>query len=119
VGLPDLLPLSVWPGIAGAHAELAPGAEVLVGFIEGDRTQPVVLAFAGREGPGFVPVRLTLGGVNGAPVARQGDVVEVQLPPAQFTGTINGAPAAGAVVFAGVKALGLITSGSSKVRAAT
>jgi hypothetical protein len=116
VGLPDLLPLSTWPGVAGAHAELAPGAEVLVGFVEGDRAQPVVLAFAGPDAPGFVPTQLTLGGTSGAPVARQGDVVEVQLAPATFAGTVGGAPASGLLTFTPSKALGVITGGSSKVR---
>lgn len=119
VGLPDLLPLSAWPGIAGAHAELTPGAEVLVAFIEGDRAQPAVVAFAGKDGVGFVPVRLTLGGPSGSPAARQGDIVECQLPPAQFSGTIGGSPASGLLTFTPAKALGLITSGSSKVRVST
>lgn len=60
-GLPDLIPLSMWGGVAGAHAELAPSAEVLVSFIAGDRTQPIVTGFVGKGGPGFVPLLLTLG----------------------------------------------------------
>ena len=117
VGLPDLLPLSVWPGVAGAHAELAPGAEVLVVFLEGDRAQPVVVAFAGADGVGFVPAQLTLGGPAGSPVARQGDTVEVQLGPAALTaGLLNGQPFTGTIQFAAPSAIGLITSGSSKVR---
>ncbi len=59
-GLPDILPASMWPGVAGAHAQLTPGAEVLVEFVEGDRTMPVITQFAGRAGPGFEPVRLNL-----------------------------------------------------------
>lgn len=59
-GLPDILPISVWPGIAGAHAEPTPGAEVLVQFIEGDRAQPIVTHFAGKDGVGFEPVSLAL-----------------------------------------------------------
>jgi hypothetical protein len=116
VGLPDLLPLSIWPGIAGAHAELAPGAEVLVGFIEGDRAQPVVLAFAGADGPGFVPTSLTLGGTEGAPVARRGDVVEMHLPPGRFQGTVNGQPAPPMDVLGTIRIVGTIIGGSEKVR---
>jgi hypothetical protein len=118
-GLPDMLPLSMWPGIAGAHAVLTPGAEVLVEFIEGDRTMPVVTHFAGKDGAGFVPVHLTLGGEIGAPAARQGDAVEVLLPPAVFSGTIGGTPATGVLTFPLVKTLGVITAGSSKVGIAT
>jgi hypothetical protein len=115
-GLPDLLPISVMPGVAGVHAILTPGTEVLVAFVEGDRAQPVALAFSGKDGPGFVPVSLVLGGPTGAPAARQGDIVEVQLAPAAFTGTIGNAPATGVLTFTPSKALGLITSGSSKVK---
>lgn len=74
-GLPDVLPISMWPGVAGAHAELAPGAEVLVEFIEGDRAQPIVTGFAGKDGVGFVPTSLTLCG-SSQRVARQGDLVQ-------------------------------------------
>lgn len=60
-GLPDLVQaLSMWPGVAGAHGDLTPGAEVLVQFIEGDRTMPIITAFAGKDGVGWSPVTLTL-----------------------------------------------------------
>jgi hypothetical protein len=122
-GLPDLLPISMWPGVAGAHALLTPGAEVLVGFIEGSRAQPYVAGFAGADKPGFVPVQLVLGGTSGSPAARQGDIVEVQLPPATISGTVTlpSGPAAitGVMTFTPSKALGLITSGSSKVQVAS
>lgn len=118
-GLPDVLPVSMWPGIAGAHAELTPGAEVLVEFLEGDRTLPIVVAFAGKGGPGFVPVSLTLGGESGSGAARIGDNVEVLLPPAVFSGTVNGTPATGFLTFPLNKTLGTITAGSSRVKVAT
>lgn len=126
-GLPDIASISQWPGVAGAHAELTPGAEVLVAFVEGDRTMPVVTHYAGKDGAGFVPVTLTLGGSVGSPAARQGDTVQVLLPPAvisaQFVGTVDGAPATGTVVgaitFPLNSTLGSITTGSSKVKVAT
>jgi len=118
-GLPDMQPIAQWPGVAGTHAELALGAECLVEFIEGDPTQPIVTHYAGKGGPGFVPVTLTLGGDIGAPCARQGDAVEVLLPPAVFSGTISGAPASGVLTFPLIKTLGIITAGSSKVKVAT
>ena len=65
----------MWPGIAGAHAELAPGTEVLVEFVEGSRTMPIVTHFAGRSGTGFVPVSIAFcNSVQAA--ARQGDLVQ-------------------------------------------
>lgn len=59
-GLPNLLTVSMFPGFAGVHAVLTPGAEVLVQFIDGDPTQPIVTHFAGRDGAGWAPVSLTL-----------------------------------------------------------
>lgn len=64
-GHPDVLPISMWPGVAGAHAALQPGAEVLVEFIDGDRTQPIVRSFAGKDGVGHAPLTSVLS-VHGA-----------------------------------------------------
>lgn len=119
-GLPDVLPVSMWPGLAGVHAELAPSAEVLVEFLEGRRSMPVVTGFAGKDGKGFVPVSITIGGPTGSPVARQGDAVEVLLPPAVFSGTIAGFGAAsGVLTFPINKTSGVITAGSAHVKAAS
>jgi hypothetical protein len=118
-GVPDLVRVSQVPGIAGAHSQPSEGAEVYVEFVEGDRSQPIVTGFVGADGSGFVPERLTLGGVSGANAARQGDNVEVLLPPAIFSGTIGGAPATGVLTFPLTKTLGSITGGSSKVGVAT
>ena len=115
-GLPDLLPVSMWPGVAGAHATLALGAEVLVQFVEGDRTMPIVTGFAGRGGQGHVPTLLEIC-TPGLPAARQGDAVQVTLPPAAFSGTIGGSPATGTVTWAPpATANGTITGGSAKVK---
>lgn len=59
-GLPDILPISMWPGLAGVHAELAQGAEVLVEFVEGDRTMPIITGFVGKGGPGHTPQNTTI-----------------------------------------------------------
>lgn len=53
-GLPDIKPISMWPGIAGVHAELAGSTEVLVEFIEGDRAQPIITHYLGRVSPGEI-----------------------------------------------------------------
>jgi hypothetical protein len=58
--MPDILPISMWPGVAGAHADLTPGAEVLVQFIDGERTQPIVTHFAGKDGNGWTPANVTI-----------------------------------------------------------
>lgn len=59
-GLPDTLPVPIHPGMAGLAAALTPGALVLVAFIEGDPTQPIITHFATQEEPGFLPVSLVL-----------------------------------------------------------
>lgn len=55
-GVPDIGPISMAPGVAGAHASLAPGSIVLVEFVEGLRTLPRITHFAGKDGDGFTPV---------------------------------------------------------------
>lgn len=60
LGLPDILPISQWPGMAGAWAKLTPGAEVLVQFIDGDPSQPIVTHYEPKGGAGFRPVELHL-----------------------------------------------------------
>jgi hypothetical protein len=74
-GLPNILPVEQWPGVAGAHAELAAGAEVLVEFIEGDPSLPAVVGYAGKNGAGFVPDSLTFC-ESAQRAARQGDLVQ-------------------------------------------
>lgn len=59
-GLPNVIPVSQWPGMAGLWASLAPGSEVLVQFVAGRRTEPVVTHFSGRDGAGWEPVELVL-----------------------------------------------------------
>jgi hypothetical protein len=57
-GLPDVIPVRQKPGVAGAHAKLAGGSIVIVEFIEGDRTLPVVTAYAGKGEEGDAPDEL-------------------------------------------------------------
>jgi hypothetical protein len=59
-GLPDALPVHQFPGLAGAHADLTAGAEVLVQFVEGDRTRPVVTHYGGRGFGGHTPQVTTI-----------------------------------------------------------
>jgi len=115
-GMPELAPIAMMPGVAGVHAQLSKGAEVLVQFVDGERSQPVITHFAGKSGAGFVPVSLALGAASGPPAARQGDAVEIVLPPAVFSGSIRGAPASGVLTFPINKAVGVITGGSTKVQ---
>jgi hypothetical protein len=118
-GVPDLLTIEQWPGVAGGHAQLMNGAIVAVEFLEGRRAMPVVTGFAGRQSADYVPSRLTLGATNpddAVEVAYKGATVKVLTPPAVFQGTINGLPAVGVVVWPSGYTLGTIEVGSPKVR---
>lgn len=55
-GFPDMLAVSAWPGVPGAAFELAPSAEVLVEFIDGDPQQPYVSAYKTPDDPHWRPV---------------------------------------------------------------
>jgi hypothetical protein len=112
-GTPDLRYIAMWPGVAGAHAELTPGAEVLVEFIEGDRAQPIITAFVGRQGPGFVPASIVLGDPTEAKAAaRVGDPVNMAL--GTFTATIGGASTVCTIT--AWSSQGSIAAGSSKIK---
>ncbi len=104
-GLPDVLPISMWPGVAGSHAELTPGAELLVEFIEGDPSQPVITGFVGKGGPGATPVRLTFDattemklGANATQLVALANLVDGEFT--KLTTTLGtGSNSGGAVVF--------------------
>jgi hypothetical protein len=119
LGLPDLQAVSQSPGVPGLAAQLTEGCEVLVQFIDGDCAAPIITHYAGPGSSGFAPVGIVIGDDEGMPAARQGDSVEVLLPPALFNGVIGVAPATGVITWTlGPKADGQITGGSGKVRIA-
>lgn len=82
-GLPVLRAVPVMPGVPGASFDCDTGGRVLVAFIDGKRTRPVVVAFAGVDGEGFEPDSLAFsaGAINLAEalstVVRFGDNVSV------------------------------------------
>jgi hypothetical protein len=121
-GLPDVLPVPQRPGVAGAHAELTPGSEVLVQFVEGDPTLPIVTGFSQKGENGFSPTLLSfLDGTR--PVARVGDAVQVfvsSATPIPIVGTVGVPPATtpltGTITIA-TPLTGVISSGNPKVLA--
>lgn len=52
--IPALLPISVWPGCAGFFADFVTGTSVIVEFIAGDPTQPIIRGFAPPSAPDLV-----------------------------------------------------------------
>lgn len=59
-GFPDVLPISIVPGLPGGKGEPAAGAIVLVSFIEGDPSMPIVTHFSRPDDPKFLPVNASL-----------------------------------------------------------
>ena len=45
-GLPDILPVEMFPGLAGAYSEVKAGSTALLMFADGDPSQPTVVGFA-------------------------------------------------------------------------
>jgi len=64
-GMPDLARVMVRPGVPGFSAQHMLGARVLVTFVDGDPSRPVVVSFEDAEGSGFSPssVSISAGGM--------------------------------------------------------
>lgn len=62
LGLPDLLPISTWQGLAGTWCDLALGSEVLVEFIAGDPGQPIISHYSPRDAAGWIPATVLIQG---------------------------------------------------------
>ena len=60
--MPDLQRVRVRPGVPGCSADWPLGSMVLVAFVDGLPSRPVVVAGDDPESPGFAPDRLTLVG---------------------------------------------------------
>jgi hypothetical protein len=101
-GMPDLQVVPVRPGIPGARSDVAPGARVLVGFVDASPARPVVVGFEDADGSGFVPQTLTLN-ATAQIILGAGGV----LPAARFSDPVIAGPFGGT-----------ITGGSTKTRVA-
>lgn len=85
--LPDLARVPVRAGVPGVKAIHAPGAQVLVAFIDGDPSRPAVVGFDAPDQPGWMPTQLELGGPVTLGVARVTDPVQA----GAFAGVITSA----------------------------
>ena len=64
-GLPDILPVEMFPGVAGAFAQVQSGSSVLVMFADGDPMFPVVAGFAPKsEGTLHYPTAVILNAIT-------------------------------------------------------
>lgn len=90
-GLPDLKPISMWPGMAGLHAQLTPGSHVLVQFIDGSPAQPIITHFVGKDGGSWAPTELVLdaslikAGLNASQFVALSNLVSARLDTIQST----------------------------------
>lgn len=55
-GMPDMLPISIWPGMQGVTARVALSSECVVVFIDGDPAQPIVTNWRSTD----LPLQLSL-----------------------------------------------------------
>lgn len=107
VGLPDVLPVSLQPGVPGCVADLANGSIVLVMFVEGDPAQPVVTHFSRPDDPSYIPVNLGIDATGELTLGASAASVEIASPLAT-QGVARVGDSVGPFV---------ITTGSTKVRA--
>ncbi len=81
-GVPDVLPIAMWPGMSGLGAKLKPGTIVLLTFIAGgpgDPPEPVVFAFEAKGRPLVFEIdaeAVTIGAAPTSPLALSVAVVE-------------------------------------------
>jgi len=71
--MPDALNITMWSGIAGGTAKLTPGSQVLLGFIDGDPSQAVILEY----GTDVLPLEVTLDATAAAHLAPTAQLVDV------------------------------------------
>lgn len=81
-GMPTLQNVRVRGGVAGAREHLTLGSLVLVSFVDGLPSRPVITGFDDPESPGFIPAELALAGTvvrlgtlaGNDPIVRQTDL---------------------------------------------
>lgn len=56
-GLPDSLPVEVWPGVSGTHSEPTLGEEVVVAFVGVDK-EPCIIARSPKDRQAHIPAKV-------------------------------------------------------------
>jgi hypothetical protein len=110
LGLPDILPISIHPGMAGLKSRLTPGSMVIVQFVDGDPSQPIITHFAAEGDQGFLPLQLALDAELLVELAKSAAITRI----ADGVPVVQGVARFGDSVQAGIWG-GFITSGSTKV----
>ena len=113
---PDMLPISIAPGVPGVSANLKMGAVVHVEFLEGDQSLPRIVGFEPAADPNGIPDLVSFSGGT-KPIARVGDQVACYFPPViPVSGTVAGSPFVGTMTIPG-PSIGIIQAGNPKVTA--
>lgn len=73
--MPDALNITMWSGIAGGTAKLTPGSQVLLGFVDGDPSQAVILGYGTSATD--QPLEVTLDATAAAHIAPTAQAVDV------------------------------------------
>lgn len=93
-GWPSVLPVAKVTGVPGGDGEPKPGAIVLVSFIEGDPSLPMVTHYARTDDNAFVPVSSSLDAEGTVRIGKSADLVKL----GSGDETLTPAGAAGRVV---------------------
>ncbi len=76
-GMPNLSSVHVRPGVAGLRARPKLGSLVVVAFVNGDASRPMVVSFDDPEGPGWIPDEVyAMAGATGAQPTEHGTSAE-------------------------------------------
>lgn len=124
---PGLSKVAIRHGIPGVTVIVKTPSRVMLYFENGDPTKPAAalwdvstldtIVLTAKTKVTINCPNINLGDEKGLPVARQGDIVDVVLPPAiPVTGTLSGAPFVGVLTLA-VQAFGVINSPGIKTKA--
>lgn len=124
VGLPDTIHMSLALGIPGADVELANGTVVLVQFIEGDRSMPVITHFRREWNDTWVPIEMELRAIKKLVLSAASQFISIDAMTQTITINANVRVNIGDGVLRPVALVGsmagpyAITTGSTKVFAA-
>lgn len=87
-GFPDALPIAIWPGVPGGAGEPKLGSTVLVQFIEGDPSLPIVTHFASpHDSAFFVPANASLDATTLVRLGEHADLTQLGSGSITHTGT--------------------------------